>query len=432
MASRQELYEASDYAIDVDSGDPSSVAEIIYWLVSARWGAEKSERPNQTPSFFPANLRQGESSLHVFGSKLIQNIESLISLKAPKAKQVAVFYDSGVQGADWFKEVISLDKNQSTLAYDFIKVGAGEKSKDLALYGELMDKLSEKGLSRDDCILAIGGGVVGDLAGFIASTYLRGVNLVHLPTTVVAQVDSAIGGKTGVNIEAGKNLVGTFYPGGLVVSDVVTLSSLAEREFVSGLAEVVKYGLVFSEQFLSWLEKNAAKILSRDEETLREMIRFCGAKKIEVVSKDLEDKSGLRAKLNFGHTLGHAIEKIAGYGTFLHGEAISLGMLFALKHGVALGFTDPGILPRAEKLLSAFGLPTKCRADSWRSESEDLGAVWKTVLATDKKKSADGMVSFVVVKGAGDSFLHKQSASELFDSFSSYSEFWNKSGLNID
>jgi 3-dehydroquinate synthase len=235
-------------------------------------------------------------------------------------------------------------------------VPAGEETKSLKWVGYLYGQAAAAGLDRNSLIVALGGGMVGDLAGFVAATYLRGVRFVQVPTTLLALVDSSVGGKTGVNLEQGKNLVGAFYQPVEVDADLELLKTLPQREYVSGLAEVVKYGVIWDASLFHRLEKNTNELLRRDPGLLESVIARCCEIKAEVVAMD-EREIGPRAILNFGHTLGHALEKVGGYGRWLHGEAVAMGMNYAAYLSVRVeGFshTDAG---RIAKLLAALGLP---------------------------------------------------------------------------
>jgi 3-dehydroquinate synthase len=248
-------------------------------------------------------------------------------------------------------------------------------------------------LERKSFIVALGGGVVGDLAGFVAATYLRGIPFVQAPTTLLAQVDSSVGGKTGVNLKAGKNLVGAFYQPQLVLCDLDALKTLPKREYISGLAEVIKYGVIYDAVLFAQLERNLPKLLQRDAATLRNVIARCCEIKAEVVGQD-ETESGLRAILNFGHTIGHAIENSSGYGKFLHGEAISIGQVAAAKLSQKILGLPSGDAERIEKLFVCAGLPVKTRLNA---------ALRKKLLAAmllDKKVSG-GEVKFVLAKKIG-------------------------------
>jgi 3-dehydroquinate synthase len=239
-------------------------------------------------------------------------------------------------------------------------VPAGEQSKSFDQLSRLCDECFRAGLERRSLIVALGGGVIGDLAGFVAATYLRGLPFVQLPTTLLAQVDSSIGGKTGINLPGGKNLVGAFYQPALVLADVAALATLDDRQFSSGLAEVVKHAMIRDAALFARLEADAAKILARDPATLEEIVARNCAVKAAVVSAD-EREAGLRAILNYGHTVGHAVEAIASYGVYTHGEAVALGMVAASAIARSRGFLDDAVVVQQNNLLERFGLPTKLR-----------------------------------------------------------------------
>ena len=274
-----------------------------------------------------------------------------------------------------------------------ITVPAGEKSKRIAVVENCYDQLAAHRLERKSFIIALGGGVVGDLAGFVAATYLRGIPLVQVPTTLLAQVDSSVGGKTGVNLKAGKNLVGAFYQPQLVLCDLDALKTLPPREYVSGLGEIIKYGIIYDAILFAQLERNLPKILQRDPATLAAVIARCCEIKADVVGQD-ETESGLRAMLNFGHTLGHAIENSSGYGKFLHGEAIAIGQVAAARlSGKILGLPSRDV-ERIKKIFTSARLPVKIKLNSTRRKK--LFAAMKL----DKKASA-GEVKFVLAQKIG-------------------------------
>ncbi len=228
----------------------------------------------------------------------------------------------------------------------------GEVHKTLATANTVIDGLVESGANRDTTVIALGGGVVGDIAGFAAACYMRGVSFVQVPTTLLAQVDSSVGGKTGVNHPGGKNLIGAFHQPGLVLIDTDTLTSLPDRELRAGLAEVIKHGAIVDLEYLSWLEEHMAELIGRDPAALaRAIARSCEIK-AAVVAED-EKERGRRALLNFGHTFGHAIENSAGYGEWLHGEAVAAGMVMA----AALSDIEIGERDRLRNLIEAAGLP---------------------------------------------------------------------------
>jgi len=240
--------------------------------------------------------------------------------------------------------------------------------------------------------VALGGGVIGDLAGFVASTYLRGVRFIQIPTTLVAQVDASIGGKTGVNHPRGKNLIGTFYQPKLVFIDVATLKTLPKRELIGGMAEVVKYGVIGDSELFGYLEKSVDELLGYQLDVFEHIVAQSVRIKADVVSKD-EREAGLRRILNYGHTLGHAIETVTGYRRFHHGEAIAIGMEFSARLAVRMGICDQGLVERQSRLLKQFGLPTKLPA---RLDQRRLLAT----MALDKKVKG-GQLHFVLPERLG-------------------------------
>ena len=240
---------------------------------------------------------------------------------------------------------------------DLLVVEPGEPSKSLDTATSLWETLLELGTDRTSVVLAVGGGVVGDLAGFIAATYARGIAMVQLPTTLLAQVDSSVGGKVGVNLPGAKNIVGAFWQPLGVLIDTDVLSTLPGREYRAGLAEVVKYGVILDADFFSYLEDNAEAISQQRPDVLRYVIARCCRLKADVVQADEREETGLRAVLNYGHTFCHAIEAVTGYDRFLHGEAVSVGMLCAARLAGSLGRVDAKFTRRLHNLLSALGLP---------------------------------------------------------------------------
>ena len=238
-----------------------------------------------------------------------------------------------------------------------ITIPAGEISKNLSEVQSCYELLAHHRVERKSFIVALGGGVVGDLAGFLAATYLRGVPLVQVPTTLLAQVDSSVGGKVGVNLKAGKNLVGAFYQPRYVACDQSVFATLPDREYKAGLAEVIKYGIIYDRSFFVKIEQNLELLLKRDPVLLSEIVARCCQIKAEIVGQD-ETETGLRAILNFGHTIGHGLEAISGYGQWLHGEAISIGQIAAARLSARLlGFPQIEV-DRIRSLFSRVGLPT--------------------------------------------------------------------------
>jgi 3-dehydroquinate synthase len=274
-----------------------------------------------------------------------------------------------------------------------ITVPAGETAKSLRTVEKCYDQLAAHRLERKSFIVALGGGVVGDLAGFVAATYLRGIPFIQIPTTLLSQVDSSVGGKTGINLRAGKNLVGAFYQPKLVLCDLDTLKTLPEREFRAGMAEVIKYGIIYDARLFAELERDLPKILKRDKKALAPIIARCCEIKAEIVSQD-EMENGLRAILNFGHTIGHAIENSFGYGKFLHGEAISIGQVAAAKLSEKILKLSKREVERIETLFKWAGLPTQTKISA--SQKKRLFEAMRL-----DKKTRDGVIRFVLARKIG-------------------------------
>jgi len=272
----------------------------------------------------------------------------------------------------------------------------GEQHKTLDTLALIYTTLLEHRFSRQCSLWALGGGVVGDMVGFAAATYQRGVRFVQVPTTLLAQVDSAVGGKTGVNHPLGKNMIGAFKQPDGVLIDTETLSSLPPREFAAGLAEILKYGLIMDATFFGWLESNWDALLARDPERLAEAIYRSCACKAEVVAED-ETEQGRRAILNLGHTFGHAIETWTGYSKWLHGEAVATGLLMAAEMSVRCGWLEADVVARTERLLQKAKLPT-------RAPEGMLEADFYELMAREKKVQS-GQLRLVLLQGLGDAFV---------------------------
>lgn len=272
-----------------------------------------------------------------------------------------------------------------------ISLPDGESFKTVATMQTVLDTLVAMSANRDTTVIALGGGVVGDIAGFAAACYMRGVAFVQVPTSLLAQVDSSVGGKTGVNHDKGKNLIGAFHQPQLVLIDTDTLSTLPERELKAGLAEVIKYGAICDAEFLQWLEANMAALLGKDPDALAYAIQHSCQLKAAVVAED-ERESGRRAILNFGHTFGHAIEHCLGYGEWLHGEAVAAGMLMAAN----LSDIPAHEQERLKDLLAAAGLPTRPPAISAKG--------WLNAMGMDKKVQQN-QLRFVLLRSLGEAFV---------------------------
>ena len=274
---------------------------------------------------------------------------------------------------------------------DVLEIGDGERFKTLETYAAILDLLIEKRHNRTTTVIALGGGVVGDVAGFAAATYQRGVGLVQIPTTLLALVDSSVGGKTAVNHPAGKNLVGAFHQPRAVIADIDVLRTLPKREFRAGLAEVAKYGVIADAPFFAWLERHLDELLSGDAQALVHAVRRCCAIKAEVVAED-EREQGRRAILNFGHTFGHAIEAVTRYRRYLHGEAVAIGMAMAMHLSARLGRIDNADNQRLRQLLRRAGLPLTAPELSPQAILQ--------AMAMDKK-AVDGRLRLVLCDGIG-------------------------------
>lgn len=273
-----------------------------------------------------------------------------------------------------------------------IDVPDGEEHKNLASLARIYDGLVDAALERNSPLLALGGGVVGDLAGFAAATYLRGIPYLQLPTTLLAQVDSSVGGKTGIDHPRGKNLIGAFYQPRAVLIDLATLRTLPRRQLLAGFAEVVKYGAILDAELFAFLEQELAQVLALDTAVLQHVVRRCCELKAQVVERD-ERESGERAVLNFGHTIGHALESVTGYTRFLHGEAVAIGMVAEARVSAALGLCRPEVVERLRALLERAGLPVELPADIDREKL--AGAI-----ELDKKVRG-GKVKFVALEALG-------------------------------
>ena len=429
---REKNFEIAQLKVWTDFSDPLKIAALV---VRER-GCNKPAEPNKQALVIIPDGSTDTLSEIMLGSSADELPEKL-KLIFGTPKTAALVYDANVKA---LAEKISAGMQKAGFNCLLLEVPSGEPSKNIEQLSRLIDKLVEKGMTRGDFVVGIGGGVVGDISGLLAALYMRGVSHVQVPTTVVAQVDSAIGGKNAVNTPRAKNLVGTFHLPRLVFSSADCLKTLPEREYLSGLGEVVKYGAIFSKDFFEWLEENAELIRQRNPAVLSRIIEFCSVSKTGVVAKDLFDVKGLRALLNFGHTVGHAIEKLAKYGTLLHGEAIAIGMIEATHLGERIGLTPKNTVSRVALLLQKLGLPTEIPSEllvgakeflkseavadegsiiRQRAEFEDSGSKnskadkparegpaaefeqkWLSALKADKKRDND-LVNFILLEDVG-------------------------------
>jgi 3-dehydroquinate synthase len=283
----------------------------------------------------------------------------------------------------------------------------GEQHKDWATLDRIYAALLEAQADRASVLVAVGGGVVGDMAGFAAATYQRGIAHLQVPTTLLAQVDSSVGGKTAINHALGKNMVGAFHQPAAVIADTDTLATLPPREYASGLAEVVKYGAIHDAQFLAWLEDHAEALRTRDAGALAHAIRRSCEIKAEIVAAD-ERETGVRALLNFGHTFGHAIESAAGYGRWLHGEAVAAGMALAARFSAQLGRIAMADAERLERLLRRFDLPVQAKGFAVET--------WLQYMGRDKKNES-GRITLVLLDALGRAAVVKDAPAARLEAF---------------
>jgi 3-dehydroquinate synthase len=280
---------------------------------------------------------------------------------------------------------------------------AGEKTKDFGHFQTLLDDILGRGIERSTVLLALGGGVIGDITGFAAASALRGIDFIQVPTTLLSQVDSSVGGKTGINSRHGKNLIGAFHQPRLVIADTATLDTLPKREVLAGYAEVVKYGLIRLPDFFTWLENNGQRVVDGDSAARRHAVTTSCRAKADIVGVD-ERESGDRALLNLGHTFGHALEAATGFGqTLLHGEGVSIGMVLAFDLSVKLGLCPAEDARRARAHLASVGLPVR--------PTDIPGVAWNVdelirSMAKDKKVS-DGRITFILANGVGKAFTRR-------------------------
>jgi 3-dehydroquinate synthase len=286
-----------------------------------------------------------------------------------------------------YAETVRASLQAEGVRVDLFEVPPGEQTKTTHVAESLWQQMLDCGADRKSVVIAVGGGVVGDLAGFIAATFGRGVAFVQVPTTLLAHVDSSVGGKVGVNLPQAKNMVGAFWQPRGVLIDIAALDTLPDREYRAGLAEVVKYGVIMDSEFFNYLEQNTDAINSRQPDVLCRMIERCCQLKADVVENDEREETGLRAILNYGHTFCHAVESVAGYGRYLHGEAVSIGMLCASRLAELLGRVDPDVSERQRALLAALQLPLEI-------EGLDDDALVQSML--QDKKVEHGQLRFVL------------------------------------
>ena len=337
----------------------------------------------------PVELNERSYSIHI-GSGLLNKLPELCE-SFVSGRHVVVISDSRV--AELYLEKVVAALRPASLKVDSLVVAEGEASKSITECDRLWQQMIDFPADRKSVVVALGGGVIGDLAGFVAAGFARGIDFIQIPTTLLAQVDSSVGGKTGVNLPQAKNMVGAFWQPKTVIIDTDVLETLDARNYRAGLAEVIKYGLIMDSDFFEFLESNMTAILNRAPELVARLIQRCCECKAEVVIEDERELSGRRAILNYGHTIGHAIEAVYGYGEYLHGEAISIGMIAEGELAKGLGMVDESFCKRQKAIFASAGLPVDCPAGR---EAELVEAM------TRDKKVAAGKLNFILPTRIGD------------------------------
>lgn len=334
-------------------------------------------------------LKENSYPIYI-GSGLLGQKDLL--LKHINSKQIVIVTNTTVAPL-YLKKITD---NLTDFQVEIVELADGEEFKTLDSINLIFDKLLESKYSRNATLLALGGGVVGDMGGFAAACYQRGIAFIQLPTTVLAQVDSSVGGKTGVNHALGKNMIGAFYQPKCVIADMDVLDTLEDKQLIAGIAEVIKYGLIRDLEFFEWLEENIALLLKRDKEAMAYVIERSCQNKAEIVAED-EFESGIRAILNLGHTFGHAIETGSGYGKYLHGEAVAIGIGYAADLSKRLGWLTDEDVDRILSLLKAAHLPVLPPKEMNVEKFIDLMAV--------DKKNVDGNIKLILLKSLGQATL---------------------------
>ena len=398
---RQSAYALSDWTIHTDTLSEEAVVDEVIRAWSILSGRHTGIRNHQDNPAATVITSSGDYPVWV-GWGILGRLGDLVA-NTLSAGAVYIIADEDVYKQARSAQV-SLEK--SRVETHLFLVPPGESNKNLDMVRHIYKWLAARKAERSHLILGVGGGVVGDLAGFVAATYLRGIKFGLIPTTVLAMMDASIGGKTGVDLPEGKNLVGAFHQPSFVIGDVQTLESLPRREFISGWAEAVKHGLILDETLLVDLETNTQSLLSLNQETTVDLVRRSVAIKAGVVSRDERETLGIRILLNYGHTIGHAIEAITGYEQYLHGEAISIGMTAAAFISNRMGLLSKTEVERQQIALENFGLPTSI-------ENLDLNRI-KEVLSVDKK-TTNGKIRWVLLDRIGHAVTHSEVPSSVLD-----------------
>ena len=376
----------SDRQFDTDDVEPAEIAASIVSWYAAELAAPTRVAVDLGARSYPIFIEEGAIGSGAGARRILDLVD---------AERFCIVTHPGLQ-ARYAAPLAAAMRGFGAVA-TVVTVPAGERYKSLKTAARLYGNFVEAGLDRKGVIVVVGGGVLGDTAGFAAATYLRGIRVVQAPTTLLAQVDSSVGGKTGVDLAEGKNLIGAFHQPSMVLIDPLTLGTLAPRELRSGLAEVIKYGIIYDAAFLTQVTQSLPELLRRKLSPLRHAITRSCQIKAEVVAQD-ETEQGLRAILNYGHTVGHTLESITEYRRYKHGEAISIGMVTAALVGEALGVTPPDVTRTIARTLTAAGLPVDFPSDI------DTAAV--LAVARRDKKTESGRLRMVLAREIGDVYVH--------------------------
>lgn len=387
LESRQNLYESSaDVIINCGRKSPEEIATLIM------------EKLAYSPKILKASFRQGESRI-IIGNEVFFDFPYWWKWKKRKVALVTHPFL-----ARQYFEAIADGLEEFNCQVEAIALPSGERSKSLRTAEKIYNQLFQKEFLRSDFIFALGGGVVGDVAGFVAATYMRGLNLVQIPTTLLSQVDSSIGGKTGVNVSYGKNLIGSFYQPVLTLIDLSFLKTLPRKEFFNGLAEIIKMAFLFSPSLVAFLEEHLGELLALKPETWQKVVIETVSYKLRLVEDDEMETKGKRSFLNYGHTVGHALEKLSLYRGISHGEAVAIGMMMEAKISAEKGFLSKEELKRQESLLKKAGLPVKV-PEKYRPELV-------RAMLLDKKRDSEE-IKIVGLKGIGKPLLLSLSPEEM-------------------
>ena len=337
------------------------------------------------------------------GADLYKNLkEHLPESLTIEGQNIFIITDENVHDPHALNYKNALENLGAKEVFEYV-LPAGEATKSFANVEKLCHWMLGNGIKRDAIVFTIGGGVIGDIGAFASSIIMRGVRFVQVPTTLLSQVDSSVGGKTGINTHHGKNLIGTFYQPRAVLCDIATLQTLEQRQVLAGYAEVIKYGLINNEKFFDWLCEYGGKVCAKDVDNLIEAIKVSCQSKADIVAQD-ELESGCRALLNLGHTFGHALESVCGYdGTLLHGEGVSIGMVIAFDVSEKMGFCPEGTTKKVQDHLASVGLPTKI-ADIVGMQGQPTAEELYKLMQGDKKATAKS-INFIMAKDIGQSFI---------------------------